>query len=148
MRIYYRAPDVVVTSELFVRHGPAPGRFVIRDLHDVGIAPGGPEGVRPGVAISFAAAAVLVAAAVVSAAGGVLIAIGIALVAVAAGMAFAVVAQHRPRYWELRATYRGQEVTLYASSDERVFNQVGRALRRAIEADSEWPPPYTHGIAA
>jgi hypothetical protein len=39
----------------------------------------------------------------------------------------------RSRTFLLRATYRGTEVTLYASTDERVFNQVSRALRRAIE---------------
>ena len=148
MRIYYRAPDVVVTSELFVvRHGPSPGRFAIRDLRDVGIASGEPEGVRPGVAILPAAVAALVAAAVVSAAGGVLVAVAIAVSACAAGVAFAVVSQHRPRRCELRATYRGREVTLYASTDARVFNQVGRALRRAIEAGNEWPP-HTNGAAA
>jgi hypothetical protein len=38
-----------------------------------------------------------------------------------------------PRRWELRATYRGHEVILYASCDTRVFNQVVRALRRAVE---------------
>ncbi|MFI5894314.1 DUF6232 family protein [Actinoplanes sp. NPDC051513] len=147
MRIYYRAPDVVVTSELFVRHGPSPGRFAIRDLRDVGIAPGEPEGVRPGVVILPAAAAALVAAAAVSGAGGVLVAVAIVVSACAAGVVFAAVSQHRPRRWELRATYRGREVTLYASTDARVFNQVGRALRRAIEAEHEWPP-HTNGAAA
>jgi hypothetical protein len=42
-----------------------------------------------------------------------------------------------PARWELRALYRGQPVTLYASRDARVFNQVTRALRRAIEADRQ-----------
>jgi hypothetical protein len=37
------------------------------------------------------------------------------------------------RRWELRATYRGRQVTLYSSFDSRVFNQVARALRRAVE---------------
>ncbi|WP_433373376.1 DUF6232 family protein [Actinoplanes sp. CA-142083] len=147
MRIYYRAPDVVVTSELFVRHGPSPGRFAIRDLRDVGIAPAVPEGVRPGIVVLPAAAAVLVAAAVVSVAGGVLVAVAIAVSACAAGMVFAMVHQHRPRRWELRATYEGREVTLYASADDRVFNQVGRALLRAIEAGRQWPP-HTNGAAA
>lgn len=39
----------------------------------------------------------------------------------------------RPRTFVLYATYRGTGVALYASTDERVFNQVSRALRRAIE---------------
>jgi len=94
MRIYYRGPDVVVTSELFVvRRGSPPGRFAIRDLRDVGIAPGEPEGVRLSVVVLPAAATALVAAAVVSATGGVLIGVAIAVSAAGAGMACAVV-QH------------------------------------------------------
>jgi hypothetical protein len=147
MRIYYRAPDVVVTSELFVRHGPSPGRFAIHDLRDVGISPAVPEGVRPGAVVLPAAAAVLVAAAVISVAGGVLVAIAIAVSAGAAGVVYAMVCQHRPRRWELRATCRGREVTLYASTDARVFHQVGRALLRAIEAERE-SPPYADRAAA
>jgi|tagenome__1003787_1003787.scaffolds.fasta_scaffold20915231_2 hypothetical protein len=148
MRIYYRGPDAVVTSELFVRHGPAPGRFAIRDLRDVGIAPGEPEGVRPGFVIFPAAAAALVAAVLVSVAGGVVIAAVIVISATGAGAAFAAVRQRRPRRWELRATCRGRHVTLYASTDARVFNQVSRALLRAIENDREWPPRATGAAAA
>jgi hypothetical protein len=33
----------------------------------------------------------------------------------------------------LQARYLGAEVVLYASTDARVFNQVARALRRAME---------------
>src|SRR3954452_17180209 len=107
MRIYYRGPDVVVTSELFVvRRGSPPGRFAIHDLRDVCIAPGRTEGVRLSVVVPPAAAAALVAAAAVSAAGGVLIGVAIAVSAAGAGIACAVVQQHRPRRWELRATYR------------------------------------------
>jgi hypothetical protein len=49
--------------------------------------------------------------------------------------------RRRPQRWELRATYQGQDVELYSSLDERVFNQIARALRRAIEdarPPSEW----------
>ena len=146
MRIYYRASDVVVTSELFVvRRGSPPGRFAISDLRDVCIAPGQPEGVRLSVVVPPTAAAVLVAAVAVSAAGGVLVGVAIAVSAAGAGMACAVVQQHRPRRWELRATYRERSVSLYASTDARVFHQVSRALRRAIENDR---PPFADGAAA
>jgi predicted oxidoreductase (fatty acid repression mutant protein) len=43
----------------------------------------------------------------------------------------------RPTLLELRATWYGREVVLYTATDERVFNQVSRALRRAIE-DESW----------
>jgi hypothetical protein len=44
----------------------------------------------------------------------------------------------RPRRHELRADYRGISVTLFASADPRVFNQVRRALLRAVE-NLPWP---------
>jgi Flp pilus assembly protein TadB len=144
MRTYYRGPDAVVTSELFVRFGSPPGRFAIRDLHRVGIADGAPEGVRL-TTIAPAAAAVLVAASVVTAVGGALIGVAIVVSAAGAGLACLVVRQHRPRHWELRATYRERPVTLYTSTDERVFHQVSRALRRAIE---DARPPLDGAAAA
>jgi hypothetical protein len=39
----------------------------------------------------------------------------------------------RPRRWELVTVEHGAEVLIFASRDERVFNQVVRALRRAVE---------------
>jgi hypothetical protein len=39
----------------------------------------------------------------------------------------------RPRLWRLHAIYRGDDVVLYASTDGRVFHQITRALRRAVE---------------
>ena len=52
----------------------------------------------------------------------------------------------RPRRSELQATYRGSRVVLYASSNVRVFNQVTRALRRAVE-DAR-PPSDDYDLAA
>jgi hypothetical protein len=42
------------------------------------------------------------------------------------------------REWALWADYHGRSVTLYTSPDERVFNQVARALRRALEECEPW----------
>ena len=146
MRTYYRGPDVVVTSELFVRLGSPAGRFAVRDLHKVGIVNSATERAHHTTILSTAAAAVLVAAAVVSATGGVLIAVAIVVSAAGAGLAYVVVQQHRPRRWELQAIYQQRQVTLYTSIDERVFHQVSRALRRAIE-DAR-PPLNGSTIAA
>ncbi|WP_433299976.1 DUF6232 family protein [Actinoplanes sp. CA-030573] len=133
MRIYYRGPDAVVTSELFVRRGSPPGRFAIRDLRAVTIASAEHDGAQLTTAIPFAAAAVLVGAAVIAAAGYVVIGATLGAVALAVCLACMVIDEHRPRRWELRARYRNDTVTLFSSSDERVFHQVSRALRRAIE---------------
>jgi hypothetical protein len=146
MRIYYRGPDAIVTSELFVRRGSPAGRFAIRDLRGVCIAPGEPEGVRLSAIVIPAAATALGAAAVVSVAGGVAVAVGILLAATGTGAACAVFQQHRVRRFELRGVYRDQEITLYASTDARVFNQVARALRRAME--NARPPTWDGEEAA
>jgi hypothetical protein len=44
--------------------------------------------------------------------------------------------------WQVQATYRGSRVTIYASSDERVFNQVTRALSRAIADGRSSSAPF------
>jgi hypothetical protein len=137
MRIYYQGPEAVVTSELFVRRGNSPGTFAICDLRNVCIAPDQYDGTGPFV-ISTAAA--LAAVAVVYGFGGpwsALAAMGVATIGLGCGV---VRWRHRPRRHELRADYRGSVVALYASSDARVFNQVSRALLRAIE---NMPPPST-----
>jgi hypothetical protein len=142
-RTYYRGPDAVVTDRLFVwRTTPTKG-FVVRDLHNVGLVRGEADPRRLYTAPVAAGALVLVAAAwtmldaPASYAAGVL--------AIAALTVFATGGRRRQRRWELRATYRGYEVMLYASSDVRVFNQVARALRRAVE---DGRPAGKHKLAA
>jgi Family of unknown function (DUF6232) len=54
-----------------------------------------------------------------------------------------------PRYYELRVTYNGFDVCLFASADQTRFGQVKRAFVRALEAeqrrsrlmsdDRKWP---------
>jgi hypothetical protein len=142
MRIYYRGPDAVVTSELFIRRGSSPGTFAIRDLRNVCIAPDQHEGT--GAVVIFAAAA-LGAAAVVYGVGGPWSAMAVLPVAAVGLGCGALRLRHRPRRHELRADYRGSVVALYASADARVFNQVSRALLRAIE---NIPPPSEWNDAA
>lgn len=137
MRIYYRGPDAVVTSELFIRRGKSPGTYAICDLRNVCIAPDQYDGSG---AFVLAGAAAVAAVAVVYGFGGpwsILATVPIATAALGCGV---VRWRHRPRRHELRADYRGSAVALYVSSDARVFNQVSRALRRAIE---NMPPPST-----
>jgi len=42
--------------------------------------------------------------------------------------------KRRPAVLELLANHRGQQVTLFATSDQQLFGQVARALMRAAEA--------------
>lgn len=129
MRIYYRGPEAVVTSEFFIRRGSPPEVFAVRDLRNVCIAPDVADG--PGAVLIPAAAALAAATAVYGVAGW---GYAVGLLAVAAGaIAGTASGRRRPHPSELRADYRGSTVVLYASADTRVFNQVRRGLQRAIE---------------
>jgi hypothetical protein len=144
MRIYYRGPDAVVTSTVFASRAPAP-RYAIRDLRNVHISRA--ERLEPSVA--HAAAGLLIVAAVAwplwqAAPLYALALVAFGMPALAAG---AVMWRLRPQTFQLRATYRGESVELYSSRDERVFNQITRALRRAIE-DAHPPAVWTGAEAA
>jgi hypothetical protein len=143
-RTYYRGPDAVVTDRLFVWHTTPTRSFVVRDLRNVVFVRRGMEHLRAYTAYA-AVGALILAAAMWTMVQSHAYALGI--LAVAIPTLFAVVGvQTRPRRWELRATYRGAPVVLYASSDVRVFNQVTRALRRAVE-DAR-PPHRDYDLAA
>ncbi len=128
MRTYYRGPDAAVTDELFIWQAGATKVFVVAELQRVGRVR--EEAGRLGRVV----AAVLLA---VAGAGWVELElparwyVGIGALVVALALAGWPV---HTRSWALRATYRGaDDVTVYTSADPRVFNQVSRALQRAIE---------------
>jgi hypothetical protein len=134
MRTYYRGPDAMVTSELFVRRSTSAKSYAIRDLRNVGITcDQGSAGARP-LTAAGAGLLGLVGAAVALAADSphTLILVGPATVLAVAG---ALLWPRPAATWELRASYRGRPLSLYSSRDVTVFNQVTRALRRAIEAE-------------
>jgi Family of unknown function (DUF6232) len=145
-RTYYRGPDAVVTEKFLIwRTTPSKG-FVIRDLRNVGMVRSEADGMRPYTAHVVAGSLVLVVAMVtVLDYSPVAYVFGALAVAVPTIWA-AARSRMRPQRWELRATYRGSRVMLYASSDVRVFNQVTRALRRAVE-DAR-PPSDEYDLAA
>ena len=135
MRTYYRGPDALVTDERFVWHTETPRVFFVRDLHDVVVVRRTRSDRGPDVAMVFSAAIAtlavmswLLVGVIVGAAVGFL-AITVASVAVATR-------RHRPtHFWQLRATYLGAEVVVFEAVEERVFNQVKRALRRSLETN-------------
>ena len=130
-RTYYRGPDAVVTSEFLVWRTSPPKTFVIRDLEHVGIARCAAGSGRPH-ATHAVAAPVLAVAVWPIAHSPVQIAVGVVAIALPAVAAVGYW-RLRSRLWELHGTYRDAEVILYASTDSRIFNQVARALRRAME---------------
>jgi hypothetical protein len=132
-RTYYRGPDAVVTSELFIWRTSPPKVFVIRHLQKVAIVRYDADRGRPHYSSVVALALWPIVDTPALVATGVL-AVAVPVVAVATYW------RVRPKRWELQARYLGAEVVLYASTDARVFNQVARALRRAME---ERDPDHT-----
>jgi hypothetical protein len=144
-RTYYRGPDAVVTDQLFVWLTKPSKSYVVRDLRSVGLVRA--EGSRLRFYTPHVATGTLVLAVAVWLTFGSPAAYALGALAVAVPSTFAVARMRaRARRWELRATYRGGRVLLYASSDVRVFNQVVRALRRAVE-DAR-PPVNDRDLAA
>jgi hypothetical protein len=144
-RTYYRGPDAVVTDQLFAWLTRPAKSFVVRDLRSVGLVRAEMNRLRP-YTVHVAGGTLILAAAtwmtLDSPAAYVLGALAVAMPS-----AFVVAClRMRPQRWELHATYRGARVLLYASTDVRVFNQVTRALRRAVE-DAR-PPVGNQDLAA
>jgi hypothetical protein len=141
MRVYYRGRDAVVTSELFVRRATPAQSFAIREMRNVCISRDAGNAGSKVVLAAMAAAVAAIGIALATGASYVLPAIAVA--ASVAGAAL-LIRRRGPVRWELQADYQGRPVTLYSSTDPTVFNQVSRALRRAIEAGRRAPeiPDY------
>jgi Family of unknown function (DUF6232) len=144
VRIYFRGFEAVVTSEHFIRRTSTTTRaFLVRDLRNVCITR---AGVAARTAPYFFGGAVLALAVAAPmwqlSAPSAIVLLGLAgLGAVLALLAL----RGRPQPWVLEGTYHGERVVLYESTDERVFNQVSRALRRAIEDGR--PPAARDGLS-
>lgn len=135
MRVYYRGPEAVVTSEYFVWRGSTTKTFTIRDMRNACVARQEGDGpVR--YLVATIAAFLLVTAAATAWTSRWWTAPLIASPVFVAGLVFW---QRRPATWRLEADHRGQTETLFTSADARVFNQVSRALQRAIEEDRNAP---------
>ncbi|MGA5304351.1 DUF6232 family protein [Nucisporomicrobium flavum] len=146
MRLYYRGPDAMVTSEHFVHRTPSATKaFQVRDLRNVCIT----QADNSGLPVAYAAGAAVLLIAAAWSLGSVSLVYGVAFLG-ASGFAVAAVAMYRrgrPRAWVLEGVYRGEAVRLYEAFDGRVFNQVSRALRRAIE-DARPPSSWDDSAAA
>jgi hypothetical protein len=131
-RTYYRGPDAVVTSELFVWRTTPTRIFAIRELCRVVITCGDPDRARPHTIHTAAGSAALVIGLWPIVDTPALVAVTCLAVTLPV---FAIGAywRLRPRLWRLHANYRGDDVVLYQSMNGRVFHQITRALRRAIE---------------
>jgi hypothetical protein len=128
--VYYRQHGTVVTDRQFVSDGY---RYEIADLAGLVQARGSLHpGAMVGMVIAFGEAVVLfmLAGTLRTPLAWLLAAFALLIPCVAS----LVCARRWPPRHELRAHYRGQEVTIFTTRDEREFGQVGRAMVRATEA--------------
>lgn len=134
--VYYRGPGIVVTSH-YIENGE--GRHRIRDLrairraevaaryaHTLALALGSVEvGLSAGLAVAYGSP-------VVAAVG---------LIAAAATAVALVLGERRSSRWAtLEATSGERRVVLYRSRNGREFQQVRRAVIRAVEANRDPRP--------
>jgi len=145
MRTYYDGPDALVTEHHFIWRTTPVRAFAIAELRDLRLVQRGTGGFRT-ILLTAAVATV----ALVVAPGWLLIEtiVGRLVVLGAAGAAvtLATLGRRGLRRWELRATCQGREVVVYASAEMRTFNQVARALRRAVEQSG--PRRRDYGMVA
>lgn len=136
--VYHPGPDSVVTS---VRIDTANGRFLVRDLARIQCVY---EYAHPVRTIALICGGLEMALALpLAAAYGALSVVCAGLLA-AAGIAAAIMADshQNPKWMVLVAVHRGRAVTLYRSRDRQQFEQVRRAVLRAVQAAGrpEWGP--------
>jgi hypothetical protein len=127
---YYRDADVAVTNHYFHQ---GRDRYAISELTDLGISrgPAHPSVLISGV-IAVVQAPIVVPVVAIVRSPMVFVLAAILLVV---PVCVALVSAHRwPPRRQLLARYRGRDLTLFDSYDEREFGQVTRALQRAVEA--------------
>lgn len=141
-RTYYDGPDATVTDDQFIwRTSSARLAFNVHHLRNVGLVQA-PARVRPFAPALAAGIVVAAAAGWTMLADPTLYVVGFLVLAIPGVAA----SWREPRHWELHAQYRDRAVVLYSSADSRVFNQVSRALRRAMEDTRR--TSWGYGLAA
>jgi hypothetical protein len=134
LRTYYDGPDALVTENHFIWRTDPLRAFIIGDLRDVRLVQRDVGSPRTITALAAVAAAALIVAPgwlFIHTMGGRLV----LAAAAAAAVILATLGRRSVHQWELRAAYQSREVVLYTTLEIRTFNQVTRALRRAIEGD-------------
>jgi len=139
--LHYRHHGITVTNRFFSINAR---RFKVDELTHLEQAQG-PQ--HPGVALGLAVAGVDLVTAVP------LVMTKLAAVALFVGapilIAAFVLSLYSSRHWparrELLARHRGRPVTLFATTSERDFGQVSRALIRAVESAQESAQEMAHG---
>jgi hypothetical protein len=130
MTVLYRGPRALVTLEVIATDDTGWRRLAIADLSRVHIVRSDPGG-RPVLHRALGVSA-LVLALVTIPIVGIPAVVSAALIAVA--LIFDMLARPKPRTtWTLVARHAGRPSTLFTSTDQREFDQLCRAVQRALE---------------
>jgi hypothetical protein len=133
MRVYYRGPDALITESQFIWLAESPRAFAVNELRGAHITRRQVKGAwAPATAAAAAATALVLAPgyAMVHSLTGRLSLVGAAALIVI----LALIRSRTGSHWELIASYRDRRVTIYQAFDATTFNQVSRALGRALES--------------
>ncbi|RSM64447.1 hypothetical protein DMB66_19930 [Actinoplanes sp. ATCC 53533] len=132
MRVYYRGPRALITADAITVAQSASRSYALSELADVYIirqqAARGPGGAR-----SMGVSALVGSLVIVPVAGRASVALAAVIFVGLLVCAFVCLRVGPPAHHELVATYRGRRVLVFASDDQREFNQVCRGLQRARE---------------
>lgn len=133
MAVHYRSHELIINNEAIVELLSAQ-RFNLADLRRIRVVRRDADRSRRTTTNAVAGLLVLVAAAsffLDSPMGWATTALAIVA---SVGMGGASHLLKRAR-WQLQAVYRGADICLYSTTDERAFGQVRRGLIRALEAN-------------
>jgi hypothetical protein len=135
MTILYRGPHGLVTSDIIATVHMGWSRLLVRDLKAIHIVRTRPDGSRRLLGLS----ALLVVLLTVPLAGWP--AVVLAVVVLIATLVDLAVTRRRERRipWTLVADHSGVRTILFTSTDHREFDQLCRALQRAVERRRDRP---------
>jgi hypothetical protein len=132
MRVFYRGPRALITADMITVAQSASHSYVLMELADVFIVR--QQAARSvGNARSMGVSALVGGIVIGPVVGRISVVLGAAILVGLLVVALACLRPGPPAHHELVATYRGRQVVVFTSDDQREFNQVCRGLQRARE---------------
>jgi hypothetical protein len=127
---YYRSPDIAVTSRGIENDE---GLFLFRDLQLINRIRIDAYPARK-IALILGAIELVLAVALTVAFGPVALLCAAFVIGIGFGAAHLIDSSRNPRWMALRAQHLDEEITLFQSCEQQEFEQVRRAVIRAVEA--------------
>jgi hypothetical protein len=128
---YYRSPDIAVTSRGIEN---MEGTYRVRDLDLINRVHIDAYPARK-LALFCGAVELVLAVPLTVVYGPVVLLCAAFVIAIGFGTAQMVDSRRNPRWMALQAVHFGEEITLFQSCDQQEFEQVRRAVIRAVEAN-------------